>query len=121
MDAVRTDGSLVVLKEIELDSNPEEIFIGKLFSSGKLNNHPKNHCVRFLDVIEPYEGSGSAFVVMPYLLKTTNPPFQTIGEVVAYFRQIFEGWDGFVAKRKQGFDFMEELVNDMTNSDPQHQ
>ncbi|KAG6891009.1 hypothetical protein C0992_010982 [Termitomyces sp. T32_za158] len=29
-----------------------------------------------------------------------------------------EGWDGF-AKRKQGFDFMKELVDDMTNSDPQ--
>ncbi|KAG6884141.1 hypothetical protein C0993_000978 [Termitomyces sp. T159_Od127] len=91
VDAVRADGSLVVLKEIEIDSNPEEIPIGKLFSSETLAKHPKNHCVPFLDVIEPFEGSGLAFVVMPYLLKTVNPPFETIGEVVAYFRQIFEG------------------------------
>ena len=90
LDAVRDDGSLVVLKEIEIDSNSEEISIGKLFSSGALAKHMKNHCVPFLDVIEPVEGSGSAFIVMPYLLKTDNPPFQTIGEVVDYFRQMFE-------------------------------
>ncbi|KAH0588640.1 hypothetical protein H2248_012600 [Termitomyces sp. 'cryptogamus'] len=80
-----------MLKEIKIDSNPEEISIGKLFSSGALAEHPKNHCVPFLDIIEPVEGSGSAFIVMPYLLNTDNPPFQTIGEVVDYFRQIFEG------------------------------
>ncbi|KAG6884142.1 hypothetical protein C0993_000979 [Termitomyces sp. T159_Od127] len=158
VDAIRADGSLVVLKEIKLHSD-QEIPIGKLFSSGTLAKHPKNHCVPFMDVIEPSEGSGSAFVVMPYLLDTDNPPFETIGEVVAYFEQIFErfqyaplaqanqsdttlstlaylqsvvlkmhpisgnlpgevtSWDGF-AKRKQAFDFMKELVDDMTNPDP---
>ncbi|KAG6898537.1 hypothetical protein C0993_006162 [Termitomyces sp. T159_Od127] len=89
VDGIRADGSLVVLKEIKLHSD-QEIPIGKLFSSGTLAKHPKNHCVPFMDVIEPSEGSGSAFVVMPYLLDTDNPPFETIGEVVAYFKQIFE-------------------------------
>ncbi|KAG6877654.1 hypothetical protein C0993_005279 [Termitomyces sp. T159_Od127] len=91
LDATRDDGTLVVLKDVSVDTKEHEIQIGKFFSSEVLATHPKNHCVPFLDVINPPEGSRTAFIVMPYLLETNYPSFQTIGEVVSYFRQIFEG------------------------------
>ncbi|KAG5730700.1 hypothetical protein E4T56_gene4058 [Termitomyces sp. T112] len=91
LDATRNDGTLVVLKDVSIDTKEHEIWIGTKFSSGALATHPKNHCVPFLEVIDPQEGSRIAFIVMPYLLETNYPSFQTIGEVVDYFRQIFEG------------------------------
>ncbi|KAG6871490.1 hypothetical protein C0995_004116 [Termitomyces sp. Mi166 len=91
LDATRTDGTLVVLKDVSIDASEHEIQIGKYFSSGAFATHPKNHCVPFLEVIDPPEGSQIAFIVMPYLLETNYPSFQTIGEVVDYFRQIFQG------------------------------
>ncbi|KAH0588662.1 hypothetical protein J132_02198 [Termitomyces sp. J132] len=91
LDATRDDGSLVVLKEIKTNTNKYEIPVSKFFSFGALATHPKNHCVPVIEVIDPPEGSQSAFIVMPYLLNTHHPPFQTIGEVVDFFRQIFEG------------------------------
>ncbi|KAG5352746.1 hypothetical protein C0989_000685 [Termitomyces sp. Mn162] len=117
LDATRDDGSLVVLKEIKTNTNKYEIPVSKFFSFGALATHPKNHCVPVIEVIDPPEGSQSAFIVMPYLLNTHHPPFQTIGEVVDFFRQIFEGGDDLV-KPKQGLGFMRELVDDMINSDP---
>ncbi|KAG6877659.1 hypothetical protein C0993_005284 [Termitomyces sp. T159_Od127] len=90
LDATRSDGTLVVLKDVSINTKEQEIQIGKYFSSGALATHPKNHCVPFLDVIDPTEGSQTAFIVMPYLLETNYPSFVTIGEVVDYFRQIFE-------------------------------
>lgn len=80
----------MVLKDVDIETKKEEIQIGKYFSSGALQTNPENHCVPFFDVIEPTEGSRTAFIVMPYLLETNYPPFVTIGEVVDYFRQIFQ-------------------------------
>ncbi|KAG6836481.1 hypothetical protein H0H93_007650 [Arthromyces matolae] len=91
LDAERADGSLVVLKKVEHDRAPHELSIAKHFSSPSLSAHPKNHCVPILDVIFPQEGSQWAFIVMPYLLETNDPPFTTIGEVIGFFRQIMEG------------------------------
>ncbi|KAG5333229.1 hypothetical protein C0989_006026 [Termitomyces sp. Mn162] len=91
LDAARSDGTLVVLKDVSIDTKDHEILVGNYFFSGVLAMHSKNHCVPFLEVIDPPEGSQTAFIVMPYLLETNYPSFQTIGEVVDYFRQIFEG------------------------------
>jgi len=89
LDATRADGSLVVLKRVDITLFPEEIAVGKLFS-GQFSSHPENRCVPILDVIQPREGSKYAFLVMPLLFRTTFTPFETIGEVVEFFRQIFE-------------------------------
>lgn len=90
LDATRDDGTLVVLKDVSIDTKEHEIRIGKYFSSEPLATRSKNHCVPFLDVINPPEGSQTAFIIMTYLLETNYPSFQTIGEVVDFFRQIFE-------------------------------
>ncbi|KAF8059525.1 hypothetical protein FPV67DRAFT_1426286 [Lyophyllum atratum] len=91
LDATRADGSSVILKRVNVSRFPKEITVGKHFSSEPLSSNPKNHCVPILDVISPSEGSNIAFMVMPLLLRTKFVPFETIGEAVDFFRQIFEG------------------------------
>ncbi|RDB25449.1 hypothetical protein Hypma_007495 [Hypsizygus marmoreus] len=66
VDATRADGSAVALKRIKRSRHPNEAAIGKLFSSAPLS-------------------------FMPLLYDNEIPPFETIGEVVEFFRQIFEG------------------------------
>ncbi|KAG5351722.1 hypothetical protein E4T56_gene3547 [Termitomyces sp. T112] len=92
IDATRSDGMLVALKKINLRSNyTEEIEIGKLFSSLELRQDPRNHCVPILDVLYPPGETGLAFIVMPLLYTTQLAPFETLGEVIEYIRQILEG------------------------------
>ncbi|KNZ74345.1 hypothetical protein J132_07203 [Termitomyces sp. J132] len=90
MDASRADGTLVMLKAINLVRSPDEIPVGRLLSSERLAS-PRNSCIPYLEVIDPPEGSEKAFLVLPLLLGIERAPFQTIGEVVEFFRQIFEG------------------------------
>ncbi|KAG6813223.1 hypothetical protein H0H92_013110 [Tricholoma furcatifolium] len=90
LDATGPDGSIVMIKWIEALDSPAEIPIGKLLSSERLAS-PRNRCMPYLDVIEPPESPDVAFIVMPYLLEMERVPFETIGEAVEFFRQIFEG------------------------------
>ncbi|KAG6809342.1 hypothetical protein H0H92_000633 [Tricholoma furcatifolium] len=92
LDAIGPDGSIVMIKWIEALNFPAEIPVGQLLSSERLAS-PRNRCMPYLDVIEPPESPDVAFVqvVMPYLLPTEQVPFETIGEAVEFFRQIFEG------------------------------
>ncbi|KAG6826032.1 hypothetical protein H0H92_001362 [Tricholoma furcatifolium] len=87
LDATRDDGSIVMIKKLNPVDFPAEIPAGKLLSS----ESPRKRCIRYLEVIEPPENPEVAFIVMPYLLKTERVPFETIGEAVEFFRQIFEG------------------------------
>ncbi|KAF8069047.1 kinase-like domain-containing protein [Lyophyllum atratum] len=91
LDATRADGSLVIVKRVDTSLFPAEITVGKHFSSEPLASQPKNHCVPILDVIQPTEGSKYAFLVMPLLFRIRITPFETMGEVVEFFRQLFEG------------------------------
>ncbi|KAG6876587.1 hypothetical protein C0993_002013 [Termitomyces sp. T159_Od127] len=90
LDATRTDGTLVVLKRLDLDKNPDEVSIVRQLASGTFASNPRNHCVHVLEVIDPPKGSRMAFIVMPLLLKIDSPPFETIGEAVGFCKQIFE-------------------------------
>ncbi|KAG6852941.1 hypothetical protein H0H87_009032 [Tephrocybe sp. NHM501043] len=89
LDATRDDGTYVTLKRVDLIRATQEIEIVKLLSSPEFAEDPKNHCVPILDIIE-VDGSNSAFIVMPLLFFTGFAPFETIGEVLEYCRQIFE-------------------------------
>ncbi|KAG6822649.1 hypothetical protein H0H92_013060 [Tricholoma furcatifolium] len=87
MDATRADGTVVMLKAINPARRPAEIPLGKLLSSECLAP-PRNRCMPYLDVLE--QGPDQAFIVMPVLLWVEDVPFETIGEGVEFFRQIFE-------------------------------
>ncbi|TFK53485.1 hypothetical protein OE88DRAFT_1626029 [Heliocybe sulcata] len=92
IDATRTsDGSLVVLKEIKKSRHPHEADIGLFFSAEPLASDPKNHCVPILEVLQVPDDEDLIVFVMPFLRAYRSPIFDTFGEAVAYFKQVFEG------------------------------
>ncbi|RDB25502.1 hypothetical protein Hypma_007510 [Hypsizygus marmoreus] len=91
LDATRADGIPVALKRIRPSDHPEEVGVGQLFSSEPLAHHQNNHCIPILDVLQVPDDDDCLILVMPFLYPWDYWPFETIGEVVDFFRQIFEG------------------------------
>ncbi|KAI0265928.1 hypothetical protein BC834DRAFT_955198 [Gloeopeniophorella convolvens] len=92
MDAVRTRDNLpVMLKKVLPEEGPYELTINQLFSSPELSKDPRNHCSPLLEVIEPQGLDSRKLMVTPFFRPFKDPPFQTIGEFVAFFTQICEG------------------------------
>ncbi|KAG6825702.1 hypothetical protein H0H87_008874 [Tephrocybe sp. NHM501043] len=89
LDAVQADGTLVMLKAVNPFDVPKEISIGKLLLSECLASL-RNHCIPYLDIPGPPEGLNEVFIVLPLLVDICRAPFETIGKVVEFFRQIFE-------------------------------
>lgn len=90
IDATRlSDGRYVTLKRIKKSVHPYEIDIGLYFSSGSLASHPENHCIPFYDILS-LDDNETVIIVMPLLRSYADPPFDTFGEVVECFRQLFE-------------------------------
>jgi len=90
MDAtVIADGSFVVMKRI--DTQSEELDIAVWFSAEPQRSDPANHCVPVHRVLSDPNEPGWAIIVMPLLRTYDKPRFDTIGEAVAFFMQIFEG------------------------------
>jgi hypothetical protein len=79
-----------MLKHISISRHPHEAEIGQLFSSETLASNPKNHCVPFYDVLRIPGDEDGVVLLMPLLYRVENPPFETIGEVIEFFHQIFE-------------------------------
>ncbi|KAF7297313.1 Protein kinase domain-containing protein [Mycena indigotica] len=104
MDAHRiSDGQPVMLKAVSTRIHPHEVEIARLFSSPPLSEDPKNHCIPIFDVLTDPDDTDKQIIVMPRLLRFDRPMFETVGEVVDCFRQIFEGIEfmhqNFVAHR----------------------
>lgn len=91
LDATRvSDGSQVLLKVIQDD--PEHLLehdILKFLCSPHLKTDPRNHTVDLLDVFK-LPNSGQTVLVMPLLREFHDPRFDTVGEAIEFFRQIFE-------------------------------
>ena len=91
LDAIRiSNGQRVELKNIPEDPvYDQERKILEHLRSPLFETDPRNHTVQLLDVIRlPH--SGESTLVMPLLRRFDDPPFQTVGEAVEFFRQIFE-------------------------------
>ncbi|KAF7351406.1 Protein kinase domain-containing protein [Mycena sanguinolenta] len=103
MDAERHDGKPVMLKWVSKKTHPHEVEIARLFSTGAMAKNSKNHCVPILDVLQDPQDSDKQIIVMPRLIRFDEPIFDTVGEVIDCFRQIFEGiqfmHENFVAHR----------------------
>ncbi|KAJ7452116.1 hypothetical protein B0H11DRAFT_2074354 [Mycena galericulata] len=121
LDATRiSDNAHVVLKLSNLTENPDEIPILEFLLSGDRMKDPRNHCVPIYELLRP-DLSDVIVIVMPLLYRVQCPEFDTIGEAVECFRQMFEGvqfiHDHNVAHRDCKFDsFMVEstpLFRDM--------
>lgn len=64
--------------------------IGQYLSSEPLASHPKNHCVRIHEVLDMPDSPNEIIIVMPLLRPYNDPRLNSVGEAVAFFRQIFE-------------------------------
>ncbi|KIK80108.1 hypothetical protein PAXRUDRAFT_833708 [Paxillus rubicundulus Ve08.2h10] len=92
MDATRlSDGRCVAIKRLKISTHPIEVAIAQYFCNEELRTDPTNHTVPTFDVLHPPDEADCALLVMPLLLPYDEPPFETIGEVVEFFRQVFEG------------------------------
>ncbi|KAH0830127.1 hypothetical protein J3R83DRAFT_1473 [Lanmaoa asiatica] len=91
IDATRlSDGQYVTLKHIKKSEHPYEAEIGLYFSSEALVTQSTNHCVPFYDILS-LEDQDTVIIVMPLLRLYSDPHFDTFGEVIECFRQLFEG------------------------------
>ncbi|KAI0044703.1 hypothetical protein FA95DRAFT_1522522 [Auriscalpium vulgare] len=92
MDAVRQlDGVYVVFKKVPMGPGVDEVEVNRLLSSPALASDPANHSAPLLDVLEVPDEPGQQLIVMPQLRPYNNPEFESIGEAIAFFHQIFEG------------------------------
>jgi hypothetical protein len=91
-DATRiSDGVQVTLKTLSPSKHPYEAEIGTYFSCQPLASDPKNHSVPIYEVLQIPDMHDRVILVMPLLRFYDNPRFQTFGETVDFFSQVFEG------------------------------
>lgn len=91
MDGTRiSDGSTVMFKKDSIENHPAEASIGRLFSSSPHISNQANHCVPIYDVLDIPDDAGHFIIVMPFLQDWGAHPFQTVGESLEMFRQLFE-------------------------------
>ncbi|KAI0363015.1 hypothetical protein BV20DRAFT_1070510 [Pilatotrama ljubarskyi] len=92
LDAVRvSDNSLVVLKQVKKSWNPHEVETLQYLLSDALRSDGRNHTAPLLDVLDVPDDSDIAVLVMPLLRPCDDPPWETVGEVISFLLQVFEG------------------------------
>ncbi|KAF8874869.1 hypothetical protein CPB84DRAFT_1736865 [Gymnopilus junonius] len=92
LDAVRVgDGVRVGLKKVKKSLHPYEEEIARYLGSEPLLSDPHNHCVPIFEALHPPTDLNFVILVMPLLRSYDSPRFDTVGEVVECFRQLFEG------------------------------
>ncbi|KAF7422586.1 hypothetical protein PC9H_010742 [Pleurotus ostreatus] len=92
LDAEReSDGELLMLKRVQRTLHPHEAVIGQFFSSSPVVTDPSNHCIPIYEVLEVPDDKDVIILVMPLLRRHDSPTFDTVGEAIEFFRQVFEG------------------------------
>jgi hypothetical protein len=79
-----------MLKTVNVALHPFEAEIGRYFCTGDLANEPLNHCCPIYDVLHPEAHPEEVIIVMPFLRRHDDPPMETVGEAVEFFKQVFE-------------------------------
>ncbi|KAI0027073.1 hypothetical protein K488DRAFT_63044 [Vararia minispora EC-137] len=89
IDAIRTiDGKLVALKRVCVDASVGEFSLACYFNALKYS--ARNHCVPVFDVLPIPDEEREVLIVMPLLRTFDEPRFETFGETIAFFTQLFE-------------------------------
>ncbi|KAF4567528.1 hypothetical protein EYR40_006530 [Pleurotus pulmonarius] len=92
LDAERqSNGELLVLKRVRKSLHPHEAEIGQYFSTSSVASDKHNHCIPIYDVLQVPDNDDLVILVMPFLRPHDDPAFDTIGEAVEFFSQVFEG------------------------------
>lgn len=81
---------MIMLKKVSTIKHPCEVDIATFFSSEPVASEPDNHCIPLYEVLEVPNEKGLVILVMPFLRYHDMPRFKSIGEVMEFFRQIFE-------------------------------
>lgn len=63
--------------------------IQRYLSSEPLATDPRNHCLPLLEVLSLPNPEDGVLLVIPMLRNFDDPRFETFGEAVAFFDQIF--------------------------------
>ena len=79
-----------MLKRILKSHHPYEVGIHKYLTTGGLASHPHNHCAPLYEVLQSPYDEDVVLLVLPLYRKFHSPSFVTVGEIVEFFRQIFE-------------------------------
>ena len=91
LDATRiSTGELVMLKRISKILHPTETEITRYFSTEPIASHPRNHSVPLFEVLGIPGNNDDVILVIPLLRPYDNPPMNSVGEAVEFFRQVFE-------------------------------
>ncbi|KAI1795572.1 hypothetical protein LXA43DRAFT_991162 [Ganoderma leucocontextum] len=92
MDAIRvSDKETVLMKRVDRSVHPYETNIGQHFSTGPISADPRNRCCPIYEVLQDPIDVNTSIIVMPHLRRYIDPDFETIGEAMEFFRQMFEG------------------------------
>jgi len=85
-------GAQVALKRVSKLYHPREAEIMRYLSSEPLFLDPRNHCAQLLEVLElpDHLAPGEQVLVMPLLRPFNSPTFDTFGEAIDCFRQLFQ-------------------------------
>lgn len=98
LDATRiSDGAQLMLKRVNPALQPNEVTIGRFFSTEPHSTHKNNHCIPIYDVLDVPDDDTYVIIVMPFLSSWDTPAFDTVGETVEFFRQIFKVSGGAVS------------------------
>lgn len=90
IDATRvSDGRLVVLKRVNRIQGQEEISITQYLSQESFLADERNHCVPFLDLLDPGVGD-EVFLVLPLLRWFDFPPFESLDDALDFIKQTLE-------------------------------
>ncbi|KAJ7167776.1 hypothetical protein C8R46DRAFT_898851 [Mycena filopes] len=107
MDAERiSDSKALILKSVSKSIHPFEVQIARFLGSPPHVDHPRSHAIPILDVLPDPMDDDKEILVMPRCTPFDQPIFDTVGEFIDCFRQIFEGiqyrHENFIAHRDCG-------------------
>ncbi|KAJ3477233.1 hypothetical protein NLI96_g10607 [Meripilus lineatus] len=92
LDAKRiSTGELVMLKKVSKTYHPEEADIHEFLTADPFDSYPENHCAPLYETLQSPNDEDITLLVLPLYRRFDDPPFETVGEIVEFFRQIFEG------------------------------
>ena len=77
----------MTLKRVSHERNPQEVEIA---SSEPFKSDPRNRCIPIYEVLNVPNDDDKSILVMPLFRRYDDPKFQTVGEVLEFFHQIFE-------------------------------
>lgn len=79
-----------MLKRVKVNVHVEEAAIGQFFQTPELQNDPQNHCVPVFDVLPVPDNKDEVIIAQLLLRPWDNPPFDSVNEVMDFFKQVIE-------------------------------